>query len=116
MRLGDVEAKFKSFGWDAVTINGHDIQAIYDALTARRNPDKPFAIIADTVKGKGVSFMEDQAGWHGVAPCEKQCQAACDELEPQLDEAYILDADAQTAFSNYVAADEVVRGDGSYNA
>ena len=84
MGLGDIAEKFAAFGWETVTIDGHDPVAIYEALTRTRTSNKPYAIIANTVKGKGVSFMEDQAGWHGVTPCAEQCAAACDELEPLL--------------------------------
>ncbi|MCL2437509.1 MAG: transketolase [Coriobacteriia bacterium] len=84
MTLGDVAAKFEAFGWEATTIDGHDIPAVHQALTRVRTTGKPYVIVADTVKGKGVSFMEDVAGWHGVAPCAEQCATACAELEPQL--------------------------------
>lgn len=87
MTLGDAAAKFEAFGWEAVTINGHDLDEIYEALTRKRASGKPYAIIADTIKGKGVSFMEDVAGWHGVAPCAEQSASACAELEPLLNPA-----------------------------
>jgi len=84
MKLGDVAAKFEAFDWEVASVDGHDIPALHGVLSRKRSSGKPFALIADTVKGKGVSFMEDVVGWHGVAPCEKKCKAACDELELQL--------------------------------
>lgn len=66
MGLGSIEAKFQAFGFDAVTINGHDEQAVdraYTEMKNRRN-GKPKAIVAETVKGKGVSFMENDNIWH----------------------------------------------------
>lgn len=78
--VGDVEAKFKAFGWNTVQIDGHNIEEIFNALMTAKNSDKPFAIIANTVKGKGVSFMENQAGWHGKAPNDEQLKQALEEL------------------------------------
>lgn len=78
--VGDVEAKFKAFGWNTVQIDGHNIEEIFNALMIAKNSDKPFAIIANTVKGKGVSFMENQAGWHGKAPNDEQLKQALEEL------------------------------------
>ncbi|MCL2402853.1 MAG: transketolase [Coriobacteriia bacterium] len=95
MTLGDVAAKFEAFGWETASIDGHDIPAIHEALTRKRTSGKPYAIIADTVKGKGVSFMEDVAGWHGVAPCAEKCAAACAELEQLLkDSKDVMDISA----------------------
>lgn len=79
---GDLVAKFEAFGWVAFEVDGHDISALQQALTnvkACRN-GKPHAIIANTVKGKGVSFMENQAGWHGKAPNAEQTAQALEEL------------------------------------
>ena len=78
--VGDVNAKFKAFGWDTKEIDGHNIQEIYDAINEAKKATKPFAIIAKTVKGKGVSFMENQAGWHGKAPNDEQLEMALKEL------------------------------------
>lgn len=79
----DLAAKFEAFGWNVATVNGHDVKQLVDVLTACKNArnGKPYAIIADTVKGKGVSFMEDQAGWHGKAPNAEQLAMALAELE-----------------------------------
>ena len=75
-------SKFKAFGWNVVSIDGHNIEEILDAFEkARSTKNKPTVIIAKTVKGKGVSFMENQAGWHGKAPNEEQYNQAKSELE-----------------------------------
>ena len=74
--------KFAAFGWDVHEVDGHDIAALielFNACKADRN-GKPHAIIAHTVKGKGVSFMENQVGWHGKAPNAEQLEQALDEL------------------------------------
>ncbi|MCL2379393.1 MAG: transketolase [Coriobacteriia bacterium] len=92
MALGDVGAKFAAFGWEVATVDGHDFAAIYETLTKERPVDKPYVIVANTTKGKGVSFMEDVAGWHGVAPNDEQCDAACAELQVKLS----LSANTQT--------------------
>lgn len=79
---GDVAAKFAAFGWDACEVDGHDIAALVNVLSQAKadRSGKPHAIIARTVKGKGVSFMEGQAGWHGKAPNAEQLQEALAEL------------------------------------
>ena len=79
--LGDVKSKFEAFGWNAIEIDGHNIQEIYNAIEFSKNSDKPFVIVANTVKGKGVSFMENNAGWHGKAPSDDDLQKALKELE-----------------------------------
>jgi transketolase len=81
MALGNVAEKINSFGWDTVEINGHDYNEIYEAYQKAQASDKPFAIVANTVKGKGVSFMENQAGWHGKAPNDEQLALALEELK-----------------------------------
>ena len=69
MTVAPIADKFKAFGWHVQEIDGHDFGQIFEALdNARAEKDKPSAIIAKTVKGKGVSYMEDQVGWHGKAP------------------------------------------------
>ena len=76
-----IVTKFESFGFNVITINGHDIQEIKNAFEKARNvKDKPTCIIAKTVKGKGVSFMENQVGWHGKAPNQEQYEIAMREL------------------------------------
>ena len=78
---GDLPAKLRAFGFDLHEIDGHDLDAIAAALDAPTASGKPKCILAHTVKGKGVSFMEDQVGWHGKAPNEEQRQQALKELE-----------------------------------
>ena len=80
MSLGDVAKKINSFGWDTIEINGHDYNEIYEAMEKAKNAQKPFAIIANTIKGKGDSFMENQASWHGKAPNDEQLMQALEEL------------------------------------
>ena len=80
MSLGNLSEKIKSFGWDVLEIDGHNYQEIYSAVEIAKKSEKPFAIIAKTVKGKGVSFMENQAGWHGKAPNDEQLAQALLEL------------------------------------
>ena len=73
--------KFKAFGFHVIEIDGHDMQAILAALAeAKATKGQPTAIIANTIKGKGVSFMEDQAGWHGQAPNAEEADKALAEL------------------------------------
>ncbi|MBE7703944.1 MAG: transketolase [Cyanobacteria bacterium SIG28] len=81
MSLGDVASKINQFGWNTCEINGHDFNEIYEACETAKKSDKPFAIIANTIKGKGVSFMENQAGWHGKAPNDEQLNQALEELK-----------------------------------
>ena len=81
MSLGDLAAKLRAFGFDLYEIDGHGLDAIEAALSAPVTAGKPKAILAHTVKGKGISFMENQVGWHGKAPNEEQRQQALKELE-----------------------------------
>ena len=81
MSLGDLPAKVRAFGFDLYEINGHDLDAVEKALAAPHTPGVPKCILAHTVKGKGVSFMENQVGWHGKAPNAEQRQQALQELE-----------------------------------
>lgn len=82
-----LDAKFAAFGWEVLKIDGHDMQAILDALAkARTVAGKPTVILAATTKGKGVSFMENQVGWHGKAPNDEQFAQAKAELEAQIKE------------------------------
>jgi len=69
MNIDPLEEKYRSFGWEVLRIDGHDMQQVVEALEkAKRGTGKPVVIIAETVKGKGVSFMENVAGWHGKTP------------------------------------------------
>jgi transketolase len=81
MCVEPLAAKYASFGWDVVRIDGHDMTQIVEALEqATAAKGRPVAILADTVKGKGVSFMEDQAGWHGKTPSFEELTKALKEL------------------------------------
>ena len=79
--------KLRSFGFEAVEIDGHDFEQIEQAFQkARETKGVPFAIVMKTVKGKGVSYMENQAGWHGKAPIDEEYAQAMSELKAQLAE------------------------------
>ena len=81
MNPNPIEEKFKAFGFEVMVIDGHDFEQIEAAYQkARATKGKPFAIVAKTVKGKGVSFMENQASWHGTAPNQEQYEMAVKEL------------------------------------
>ncbi|MFI3209976.1 MAG: transketolase [Peptostreptococcaceae bacterium] len=84
MDLGSVADKFKSFGWNVVEIDGHDFDQIFASLDmARETVNKPTMIVAKTIKGKGVDFMENEAGWHGNAPSNNQLEKALECLGGQ---------------------------------
>jgi len=77
-----LEDKWKSFGWNVITINGHDIEQILDAFGMTRDIiDKPTVIIADTIKGKGISFAENSSEFHNASLTEQQMKIALDELK-----------------------------------
>lgn len=81
MDVRDLREKYTAFGWHAMDVDGHDVEAIHQALCdAKTESERPSALICHTVIGKGVSFMEDQPGWHGVAPDNEQAAAALAEL------------------------------------
>ncbi|MBQ9272839.1 MAG: transketolase [Mogibacterium sp.] len=80
-----IPEKFKAFGLNVVEIDGHDFEQIEKALeTAKATKEVPTAIVMKTLKGKGVSYMEDKAGWHGKAPNDEEFVQAMDELKEQL--------------------------------
>jgi transketolase len=79
--LEPIEDKWRAFGWDTHRIDGHNMQEIIEVLSLPLHADKPRVIIADTIKGKGVSFMEGQTAWHGVAPSDEDLEKALKELE-----------------------------------
>lgn len=83
-----LDAKFEAFGWNVIKVaDGNDMEQVLAALAeAKKVSGKPTAIIMKTVKGKGVSFMEDQAGWHGKAPDDEQFATAKAELEKTISE------------------------------
>lgn len=80
-----IDEKFRAFGFEVIVIDGHDFDQIESALSRAGTFDKPLAVIANTVKGKGVSFMENQVGWHGSAPNEEQYNTAMAELSALLE-------------------------------
>ena len=82
---GPLDKKFEGFGFQVLKVDGHDFDALEAAFAAARaEKGRPTVILATTVKGKGVSFMEDQAGWHGKAPNAEQYAQAKQELEAEL--------------------------------
>ena len=86
MSAEPIDEKLWAFGFDVVTIDGHDFDQIDAAFQTFHNSDKPFAIIIKTVKGKGVSYMENQCGWHGKAPNEEEYNIAMAELNAKMAE------------------------------
>lgn len=81
MNVRDLREKYEAFGWHAIDVDGHDIAAIDAALcAAKAETARPSALICHTTIGKGVSFMEDKAAWHGVAPNDEQAREALAEL------------------------------------
>ena len=81
MNPNPFDEKFKAFGWNVCVIDGHNFDEIASACEKARKSDKPFAVICKTVKGKGVSFMENNVAWHGSAPNDEQYAVACADLE-----------------------------------
>ncbi len=87
MSIDPIDEKFKAFGWNVIVIDGHNLEEIAKALDmARERNGKPTMIVANTVKGKGVSFMENQVGWHGKAPSDEELEKALTELGGGLDD------------------------------
>ena len=88
MPNGDLGEKFRAFGWDVFYVDGNSMEEVCNAIdkcyAAEAQNGNPKAIIGKTVKGKGVSFMENQVGWHGVAPNDEQYAQAMEELKAQL--------------------------------
>ena len=86
MRIDPVGDKWAAFGWGVQHVDGHDVAAVRDALlAARARSDAPQAVICETVKGRGVSFMaENPAGWHGKGPSDEQLSQALKEIEAGL--------------------------------
>lgn len=81
MNVSPVSEKFRAFGWHVLEIDGHDMQAILNALgEAQKLVDKPVMIVANTIKGKGISYMENTAAWHGNAPSAADLEKALAEL------------------------------------
>jgi transketolase len=80
MNMHSLEEKWRSFGWEIRSVDGHDIAALCEAFTASQVTDKPMAVVASTVKGKGISFMENNNEWHHNALSAEQYDAAIQEL------------------------------------
>lgn len=80
MALGNITEKFKNFGWNVAEIDGHNFEQIYSTIERAKTSDGPFMIVANTIKGKGVSFMENNPDWHGTAPKEPDYLRAKQEL------------------------------------
>lgn len=79
--MDPIDEKWRSFGWAVLSVDGHDVRALYDAYkTAAAHKGQPTVILAHTIKGKGISFMENQAKWHGTAPNDDEFEAAMAEL------------------------------------
>ena len=86
INYNDIEQKFRAFGFQTVVIDGHNIESIIRALTiAEMTKGKPTAIICKTIKGKGVSFMENQVDWHGKAPNDEEYEMAVKELKQEAE-------------------------------
>lgn len=82
MDVASVEDKFKAFGWHVISIDGHNFEEILKAIDeAKQTKGKPTMIVANTIKGKGVDFMENVCGFHGVAPTEEETKKAIEQLE-----------------------------------
>ncbi|SCW52648.1 transketolase [Ruminococcaceae bacterium YRB3002] len=85
MPTSPLDKKFEAFNWNVICADGHDFESLSNALAAARAcTDKPSVILLRTVKGRGVSFMEKNAGWHGKAPNEQQYELAINELKAHL--------------------------------
>jgi transketolase len=82
----DLEGKYRACGWNVVYCNGHDISELLNVLKNAKLSEKPTLVIAHTVKGKGVSFMENRAGWHHKVPTKEQLEQAFSELDKQMEE------------------------------
>ena len=81
MSIDPLDEKLRSFGWHVEHGDGHDIDLIHSSLNKSIHINKPFAFIANTIKGKGVSFMEDDVKWHYLAPNDEELETALSEIE-----------------------------------
>lgn len=88
MSLEPIADKWRAFNWNVSVIDGHDMKAVVEALERARKEDikngRPHLIVAKTLKGKGVSFMEGKIGWHGVAPTKDEAAKAIEEIKGRL--------------------------------
>lgn len=85
MSVHPVVEKWEAFGWSVIEIDGHDMVEILDAFQKAHKIKGPVAIIANTVKGKGISFMENVAAWHGLAPSDEEAKQALEELKKEAE-------------------------------
>lgn len=85
MKVNSIVDKFKAFGWNVISVNGHDFDQLNDAINkCKLELEKPSVIVCKTIKGKGVSYMENNVAWHGSAPSEEERNQAIKELEGGL--------------------------------
>ena len=84
MSVGDIAEKWRSFAWDVIELDGHNIKELHDAFSNERNSTKPLAIIANTIKGKGFSFSENNNDWHHKIMSKSQYELAIKELKKKL--------------------------------
>lgn len=83
--MGEYFGKWKNFGWETIEVDGHDIEKLMDAFDkAKAIKGKPAVIVAHTIKGKGVSFVENKVEWHGISPKAEECERAIRELDEEL--------------------------------
>lgn len=85
MRSNPISNKYQAFGWDTIEVSGNDIDALVNILNKPNNPGKPRVIIANTVKGKGITVTENRADWHHKIPSEAEYQEGLRELDAQLE-------------------------------
>ena len=85
MCLDSIVEKYKGFGWNVIEINGHDLEEIIEAYSLAEKQKSPTVLIAHTIKGKGISFMENKAEWHGKVPNKEQLIQALKELNSGID-------------------------------
>ena len=80
-----IDEKFRAFGWNVISVNGHDVEELADAIEeAKKNSDKPTMIVAHTIKGKGVSVFEDTNRFHGGQPTPEEYETAIRELDDKI--------------------------------
>ncbi|WP_200796574.1 transketolase [Sporanaerobacter acetigenes] len=84
--IGDLEGKWKSFGWSAIDCDGHNVEELLKAFDSTKHQDRPTVIIAHTIKGKGISFMENNVEYHGMIPNDQLKSIARSELEKEMEE------------------------------
>ena len=85
MSVGDLASKWRSFGWEVMEVDGHNVGELYDAFHREAVPQKPFAVVAKTIKGKGFSFSENNNAWHHAVLTKSQYDIAIAELNKEPD-------------------------------